>query len=1074
MPVAVKGEIDLTGYDLASMPSVPLKGEWEFYWDRLLFPDDFKKSQKPEMTGYINVPGSVYQYMLEDGRSIGNIESVSNATFRLLVKSDNFDGNNMLLVEHIPNPYRVYVNGKKLLTSGRIGQTKEEMITQLLTRAGYFPFRDRELEIIFQIGGNDHKNGIRGLLFLGNAQEIQSSRLLKGIIYGIMCGIIFFMAFYHLVIFLMRTKELNKLYFGIFCFFIILYLLLNDNPFEISVLSSLFWAFQLKLSYFAFFMSVAFFVLYLWRLFPKDFFKLPAYILSGIAVLFTVTLLFVPILYVGQFVLLPYQVITLLVVPYCIIFSVKALIRKRHGSLIFIISIVLLCSAVLMDTLLALQYVVTRIYFFPFGVVCFCISQSVLLSRNFIQAYQDREVLMLKIQDSNIRLKELDKLKDEFLANTTHELQTPLHGIIGIAESLRDMGLDMDKPEQKRNFDLIIHSGKRLSILINDIMEFSQLKNSEIQLDRKSVNLRQIVEVVAVFSRQLVKGKPVSIENGVGEEILVYADENRLQQILYNLIGNAVKFTETGTISVLADKKGKLAEVRVRDTGIGIKQEDHEKIFESFKQADGTPSKQHYGVGLGLAITRKLVSLHGGSIHVESREGAGSTFIFTLPLSMEKRAAVSGDRELLAHINDRYLDGDDGNDKRVESKTDREADENRIKVLIVDDEEVNRQVLSNYLNAEDRYAVQTAESGMQAMQFFENEEDLPDIVLLDIMMPGLSGYDVCQMIREKHPQIDLPIIIVTARNNIDDLVMGFNMGANDYIPKPFARTELLARIRMQADLIEFRNKESEINIALFHADRLITLGTSISEIAHEIKNFSAVIKLNIDVLYNWTKSIMPMLDEIQDEKGDFMVDNQYFSEIRTEYLELFQRITKNIKNILNLIQSVKKFAQKETLVSEDVNLTRIMEDTEKICAVRAKKKKVEIVKLLQVVPVIEGNNQYLLQAFVNLVNNAIEAIEGPDGRVILMTALDEKENLIKVSVQDNGVGIAGENCGKIFQKFYTSKRASGGLGLGLPLVQKIVKAHHGEIMVQSEVNEGTTITVTLPLNRQLHQNDGNE
>ncbi|NQZ12050.1 MAG: GGDEF domain-containing protein, partial [Algicola sp.] len=256
----------------------------------------------------------------------------------------------------------------------------------------------------------------------------------------------------------------------------------------------------------------------------------------------------------------------------------------------------------------------------------------------------------------NVQLKQVNTLKDEFLANTSHELRTPLNGIIGLAESLIDgIGGPLSKTCNS-NLSMIISSGKRLSNLVNDILDFSKLKNHNLTLDIHPVDLHSMAEVVLTLSRPLLGDKDLKLVNAVPTELShALADENRLAQIFHNLIGNAIKFTESGTVTVTAETVNKginnsnnsnnkspisdTIKISVSDSGIGIAKDRFDIIFESFEQLESHTERNYSGTGLGLAVTRQLIELHGGHISVTSEPNRGSTFSFTLPLSDEKATA---------------------------------------------------------------------------------------------------------------------------------------------------------------------------------------------------------------------------------------------------------------------------------------------------------------------------------------------------------------------------------------------------------------------------------------------------
>ena len=421
---------------------------------------------------------------------------------------------------------------------------------------------------------------------------------------------------------------------------------------------------------------------------------------------------------------------------------------------------------------------------------------------------------------ANEKLRQADKMKDDFLANTSHELRTPLNGIIGIAEGLH-AGAGMESEDTlKENLSVIINAGKRLNNLVNDLLDFSKLQNYDIQLQHKALDLRSLTDVVLAVSTTLLKGKPVDLHNDIPEELeMVWADENRLQQILFNLIGNAIKFTEQGEVRVKAVEVGESIRISVTDTGIGIPKEKQQIIFENFQQGDGSISRAYGGTGLGLSITRQLVELHGGTIGVESIPGEGSTFSFTLPLARNATEAATPTHWLTGSESEMEesfpqiplavsIDAAPQQTETIAGSPMKAivGQNKMIHILVVDDESINQQVMRNLLSLE-KYFVTTVMNGEEALQAIERGDQF-DLVLLDVMMPRMSGFEVCQKIRERFLPNELPIIMVTAKNQVEDLVTGLSFGANDYISKPFSREELLARIKTHLNLFNINTAYS--------------------------------------------------------------------------------------------------------------------------------------------------------------------------------------------------------------------------------------------------------------------------
>ena len=455
------------------------------------------------------------------------------------------------------------------------------------------------------------------------------------------------------------------------------------------------------------------------------------------------------------------------------------------------------------------------------------------------QKLHEKQQELEREQKIAAQLKAADKLKDEFLANTSHELRTPLNGIIGIAESLVDGATGVLSQKTNTNLGMIVSSGRRLLALVNDILDFSKLKKKEFDLQRKAVDMQTIADVVLTLSQPLVGHKEVQLVNAIPANLPpVAADENRVQQILYNLVGNAIKFTDSGLITVSAtivqeerepekqepvsvqtEMKSScpLLAITVSDTGIGIPAEKRVRIFEAFEQGDGSTSRIYGGTGLGLAVTQQLVNLHGGQMQVQSKVAVGSHFTFTLPISEGQAEKAKKPPHQLSFTNQLpELEKPASTPERPRSnnevqprtlKPDSASLQGEFKVLIVDDDEVNRQVLVNHLSLQ-HYAIRQTASGMETLALLENGYK-PDLILLDVMMPRISGYEVTQKIRETWAADELPIILLTAKNQVTDLVIGLESGANDYLTKPISKDELLARIKTHFRILQLKQARQE-------------------------------------------------------------------------------------------------------------------------------------------------------------------------------------------------------------------------------------------------------------------------
>jgi signal transduction histidine kinase/ligand-binding sensor domain-containing protein/class 3 adenylate cyclase/CheY-like chemotaxis protein len=431
--------------------------------------------------------------------------------------------------------------------------------------------------------------------------------------------------------------------------------------------------------------------------------------------------------------------------------------------------------------------------------------------------YLYRHALKLKEQQElNEHLRRLDKLKDEFLANTSHELRTPLNGIIGIAESLREGIAGPLNDKAQSHLSLIIDSGKRLSHQVNEILDFKKLRHHGLLLSKKAVDLRVAAKVVINLLKPLAEEKQLHLTNSLPQFLpAVSADENRLRQILYNLLGNAIKYTEQGYVEITARVVDQFIEVCVKDSGVGIPADKQQIIFQPFEQLDNLSSNLKSGTGLGLAVTQQLVELHGGTIWLKSKPGSGSSFYFTLPIASDVEAThelIISEEENTAKTPVRFAKSPSSN--LVANN------EGQPHILVVDDDALNRQVLNDFLVMRN-YRVTEAVDGIDALN--KISQHTFDLVILDVMMPKMSGFEVSEKIREQYSLLELPILLLSAKNQPEDINTGLSVGANDYISKPVDRKVLLARVSnllMLHDVYRSQQERAQLKVMEQTCDQL--------------------------------------------------------------------------------------------------------------------------------------------------------------------------------------------------------------------------------------------------------------
>lgn len=670
-----------------------------------------------------------------------------------------------------------------------------------------------------------------------------------------------------------------------------------------------------------------------------------------------------------------------------------------------------------------------------------------------------------QLEKMNSELTRLDKLKDEFLANTSHELKTPLNQMIGLAESLID-GITGTLPEETiLNLAMIVSSGLRLTNLVNDILDFSKLKHQDIELKIKPIDIRTLSDVVLSLSKPIARQKGITLLNNISPEVpFANGDEDRIQQVLHNLLSNAIKFTEEGEVSVSTKIEGEFIAVSVIDSGIGISSEQQKNIFKSFEQADGSIEREYGGTGLGLAISKKLINLHGGQIGVESEKNRGCRFWFTLPLAKQENSTQDSFKEskvsnILKLAGD-FINIDDSINQQAAGK-EKLHGESIARILAVDDDPINLQILANHLSLQN-VSITKVTNGSQAIAEIKKADESGkafDLVLLDIMMPRMSGYEVCKILRKKFTPDKLPIMLLTAKNKVDDLVVGLDSGANDYLAKPFRKKELIAKVNTQLDLkfLADKQRKSEKEIIKLNEDLESKIEVRTAELVASNKSLNSFAYM---VSHDLRSPIIQIINMSKMLKKSLPAD---LSENSLEFLELIIKKGNKTSVLINDLLNFSKTAEgKLTKVKTDMNslVEYVINES------KAGFKDQEIEWKIQNLPDTTCDIAVFKQVFLNLVSNAVKFSGNKKKTVIEIGAEPESsdQNMLIFYVKDNGSGFDMKHADKIFEVFHRlhSDTEFPGTGIGLALVKKIIACHGGKIWVESEVDAGATFYFSLP------------
>jgi len=807
-PQAVNGSVDLSAWDFMQQGPVSLNGQWEFYGQQLLAPENFQPNStatKPHLTGYITVPGDWQSQF-----SAPPVSNINYATYRLTVKILPTKLTMGLKTGSIRSAHSLIVNGMERGHNGVVATNKDDFVSYNVPYVTFFNTDNDNIEIIVQVANYNYPSaGIALPILFGNQQDILAKENYLARFELILFAAIFTIGIYHLGIFLFHKKQYTALLFGLYCIFVAITELSHDQ----KLIYQFFPWIEFELLYKAKTICIAASMVTI-TLFLKEELQIffPNRIKNSINIVYGSYILSVIFLPISYFSLIENYFVGLqmLLYSYFIILLSTALYKQRDNPsesielqvLIIAFSCVVLSYA---DALLYLYaFKANRLIWF-FGATTWVFSFSFLLVFRFRTAY-------IAIQNMSNELLELNIMKDKFLLITSHEIKTPLQGIINIAQSVLTESSCNITLQQSKNIRLIIDISTRLSHMANDLLDVVKLKIGTLTLHPVNVDVYSSVNTLLTVFRSISRNSTIELVNEIDPNTpYVWADENRGAQILYNLIDNALKFTTEGKVTISAKQHQDMLHVSIEDSGSGIPTEEQERIFEPYKRTSFGIDREYTSDTGGLAITKSLLSLMGCEIWIEwSIPGKGTKFSFSLPISTSNDTVttLTPSEELIAS-HDKFLT------PLLDTSQQELSRQHPFTILAVDDEPTNLQIILNVFILEN-INILTANSGIEALELLEQYPYI-DLVLLDVMMPKLSGYEVCKKIRETYSLFELPIIMFTTHNTIEDIITGFEVGANDFITKPFTSKVLKVRTKNLLELKQSAESAIRFEMAFLQA-----------------------------------------------------------------------------------------------------------------------------------------------------------------------------------------------------------------------------------------------------------------
>jgi signal transduction histidine kinase len=398
-------------------------------------------------------------------------------------------------------------------------------------------------------------------------------------------------------------------------------------------------------------------------------------------------------------------------------------------------------------------------------------QKVVVRTHELATALQGLEAANRMLSDANRALTDASKAKSAFLATVSHELRTPLNSVIGFSELMTDPNFGELSPRQREFLSDIRDSGEHLLALINDILDLSKIEAGKLEVHRQDSDVEELVRDSVTMLRPQAEKKRVQVEMRCELSGAAHVDPRLVRQVLVNLLSNAVKFTpEDGRVEAAARFEGNDLVVRVTDTGIGISEDDQEKIFQEFYQADGSYARRYQGTGLGLALVRRMMSLHGGSVTVTSRRGHGASFQCVFPDAKSRKLASD----------EKAIQAAPAPPPAISAPV--AGDPSRgCTVLVVEDNPVNRKLARNVLRSRG-YRVLEAETGEEGLEIARSEH--PHLILMDLELPGLDGVEATRRLKADPQTREIPIVALSAHAQATDEARAREAGCAGYIAKP--------------------------------------------------------------------------------------------------------------------------------------------------------------------------------------------------------------------------------------------------------------------------------------------------
>ncbi|MCR8643608.1 histidine kinase [Paenibacillus sp. N1-5-1-14] len=967
LPRVNKGILDLSQWQPTKDPILPLDGEWEFYPRQLLTTGYGQPSAKEGQ--WIEVPGSWNNWkdaqgLVMDGRDYG--------TYRLLIKNAPLDQMLSISKNYVRFADKLVVDGITMGESGHVAESREDYEPRNVPYTVYFHTDSKQIEILLQTSNYDYwMGGITNSLFLGLSGQMAMKKNIQTALEFTAVTILMLFSLLHVGLYLFFHRNRLLLMFGLFFLLCALTIFTNGERLILQLFPWISFEVAFKIKNISQYMMPGLLFYISGKLIPLKWVRRILIWAAGGLSIYSVGVLILPFqlysagidgVYFGLTGVYAVLMVSLLI---CYLTGRYGPLNRLRFQLFIVASWSLLITGVIviLNSQNVISLLLTNITVFIF-IIC----SAMLLIHEYIEAYVSMRKLTKQLQMA-------DAMKDEFLLITSHELKTPLHGIINLSQSLLAEPIRKSSlSEQKDRLQLIRNTAYRMSNMVNDIIDAAKMKDGNLVLENKRVDLVSCMSIALEVFEFLAKGRNTRLSLQINSEArYVLADENRFMQVLYNVINHRLSLIHEGVVTITSMSDRSMT-----------------RILISYPIVDQENEKRDNGFALGLSIARELIELMGGRLSLGQVDEC-----------MEIILPSAGEDESLEIAASLHMDDEM---KLLEGSLGKPFKEKRSKILIASADPINIEHLYSLLVMEgfDVIGASTDEEAYAQI----TRRDRPDLIFIDVLLPGANGYELCRRIRQHFTQAEMPILMIPARSTPADIEAGIAAGASDFINRPLDAGEIRVRIHTMLSMKRLV-KEASVNEMAF--------------LRSQIKPH---------FLYNALGTIMSLCYTDGTRAG--------------ELLSTFSRYLRIIFHMDNTEETV--------TLSKEMELIQAYVDIEK-------ERFGDRVRIEMDVDQELYNCHVMPLTIEPLVENAIRhgVSKKISGGTVRLT-IHRQGEFVEVTVNDDGVGMSQEQINGIL----TSSLQGQGVGFR-NIMRRVAHLTGKEPIVESEQGVGTRVTIWLPL-----------